>query len=103
MTSDESGRRLHDRATRGETLSAAERSQLEAWITAQDEAEAKLLAPKAIEPALADLRSQVNAALEQSNVVTSAIQRLFSENDTLRRENAALRSRLAAAPVSQPA
>jgi len=103
MISDESGRKLHDLATRGGALSADERTQLEAWIAAQDQAEGNLLSPKRTEPALTDLRAQVDAALEQAGSVTRTIQRLFSENESLRGENDALRNRLAARAVSQAA
>jgi hypothetical protein len=103
MISDDSARRLHDRDTRGAALSADEREALEGWISAQDQAEAKLLSPKSVEPSLADLRSQVESALEQVDEVTSAIRRLFSENDSLRDENSVLRRRLEARAASQPA
>jgi hypothetical protein len=103
MISEDSAKRLHDRDTRGEKLSADEREALEAWISTQDQAEANLLSPKSVGPSLADLRSQVASALEQTDEITSAIRRLFSENDLLRDENAVLRRRLEARAVSQPA
>lgn len=103
MISDDVARRLHDRATRGGALSTDEREALEAWISAQDEAEANRLSPQSVEPSLADLRSQVESTLQQAADVTSAIRRLFSENDALRHDNAVLRRRLEAHAVSQPA
>ena len=103
MISDDSARRLHDQATRGGALSADEQEALEAWISAQDQAEARLLSPKSVKPSLPDLRSQVESALQQADEVTAAIRRLFSENDLLRDENAILRRRLEARAVSQPA
>jgi hypothetical protein len=103
MISDDSARQLHDRATRGGALSADEREALDSWISAQDQAEANLLSPESVEPSLADLRSQVESALQQADEVTSAIRRLFSENDSLRDENAILRKRLEARAISQPA
>jgi hypothetical protein len=43
MISDDSAKQLHDRATRGETLSAEEQKQLENWYASQDTAESKML------------------------------------------------------------
>ena len=103
MISDESGQALHDRASRGDPLRPDERVQLDVWLTAHDQAESELLSPKGVTPALASLRSQVNSAFEQMSVVTRNIQHLAAENDSLRREVAALRSRLAARPLPQPA
>ena len=101
MISDESGQRLHDRATRGEPLSSNERAQLDGWLAAKDVAEGQLLSAQSGESPLAKLRSQVNGALEQVVAVARSLQRISSENDELRREVAALRQRLAAA--AQPA
>jgi hypothetical protein len=100
MISDDSARRLHDKATRGGALSGKEREALEEWTSAQDEAEAKLLSPKSLQPSLAELRSQVESALEQVEAATGVIRRLFSENDSLRNENAALCKRLEIRAVS---
>ena len=41
--SDELGRQLHDRATRGESLSVEEREQLEAWYVLLDRTEMEML------------------------------------------------------------
>ena len=43
MISDEIGKQLHDRATRGEVLTAEEQSQLSKWYAAQDQIENDLL------------------------------------------------------------
>ena len=103
MISDEVGRQLHDRASRGGSLSTEERQQLDAWLSAQDQAEASLLSPQGVDPALADLRGRVDSALEKVGAVTRNIQRLSADNDSLRRENAVLRRQLASRPVSGPA
>ena len=42
-SSDKIGLQLHDRATRGNVLNAAEQTQLQLWYAAQDEEEAKQL------------------------------------------------------------
>lgn len=101
MVPDELGQPLHDRATRGESLSPAERGWLDEWLATQDAAEERLLSNHSAEPSLMQLRVQVNAALDQVGAVTRSLQRVSSENDDLRREIAVLRQRLAAS--AQPA
>ena len=103
MISDEFAQQLHHKASRGGALSPSERAELDAWLAAQDKAESAVLSPRSIEPAVADLRSQVNSALEQVGAATRSIQQLTAENELLRGEIASLRSRMAARPVSQPA
>src|SRR5437879_4238124 len=103
MISDELARQLHDRASRGGPLSPDERQQLDEWLSIQDRAEAQLLSPKSVEPALVALRSQVEAALAQVGTVTRSIQQLCAQNDALRDEIAELRRRLAARPAPQRA
>jgi hypothetical protein len=95
MISDVVGRQLHDRASRGGSLSANERQQLEEWLLAQDHAESNLLSSKGDAPTLADLRSQIDAALEKVAVVTGNIRQLSEGNDVLRNEVGTLRNRLA--------
>ncbi len=46
---------LHDKATRGESLSAGEQAQLDAWYAEQDQAEAHLLTATASPSRLATL------------------------------------------------
>jgi hypothetical protein len=100
---DELARQLHDRATRGEELTPAEKSHLEAWYARQDEEEARLLAKVSPSPTAAGLRNQVNAALAQVVTATQRIQTLADENEALRREIAALQRQLARQPSAQPA
>ena len=94
MVSDEVGVELHERATRGEQLSAEEQAQLEAWYAAQDEAEADLLGSSEVQE-IASLESQVENAAVQLSSVTARIQQVMAENQALRREVAALRKQLA--------
>jgi len=102
MISDELARQLHDKATRGVSLSPAEHARLQEWHAVQDQAESQLLSPRSADPVLASLRSQVDSALEQVGSVTRNIRQLSAENDSLRREIAELRRQLAARRVSQP-
>ncbi len=101
MISDDFAKQLHDRASRGELLSAEEQAQLEEWYALQDNAETKALGLVAAERALATLQAQIDAALAQLMTVTKRIQEIASENEALRREIATLRQQLAQLPSPQ--
>ncbi|MBI4758581.1 MAG: hypothetical protein HY783_06225 [Chloroflexi bacterium] len=103
MISDDIGRKLHDRSSRGETLSAEEQKQLENWYASQDNAESKMLGLTASEKTVASLQTQIDSALAQLMVVTKRIQEVASENEALRREIAALRRQLMQRLGVQPA
>ena len=94
MVSDELGKQLHDRATRGETLSAQERASLETWYAAQDRAEMDALGVSTTDT-VAILQAQVDSVLEQLETAAKRIQELAQENDRLRSEIATLHRRLA--------
>ncbi|MBI4671513.1 MAG: hypothetical protein HY741_07585 [Chloroflexi bacterium] len=96
MITAEQAKRLHARATRGESLTTKEQAQLEEWYTLQDAAESKTLGITAAEKTLATLHVQVDAALAQLTTLTKRIQEVASENEMLRREIATLRQQLAA-------
>ncbi len=87
MTIPEQVKQLHDRASRGEMLTTAERAELEEWYATQDAAESKDLGLNAAEKTLASLQAQIDAALVQLMTVTKRIQEVASENELLRREN----------------
>ena len=94
MVSDALGQRLHDRATRGEKLSATELAELDEWYANRDNAEAADLGTEAVANRLTDLQAQIDAALAQLSAVTRRIQDIAAENDLLRQEIAALRRRV---------
>ena len=94
MVSDELGKQLHDRATRGETLSAQERASLETWYATQDRAEMDSLDLTTTET-VAILQAQVDSVLGQLETAAKRIQELAQENDRLRGEIATLHRRLA--------
>ncbi len=92
--SDSTGEHLHDRATRGETLSAAEEEQLKAWYLEQDAAEAAALNLNSEPKSVLSLRGHVDSALAEIVDITTKIQKVTAENDALRRDNAKLRLQL---------
>jgi len=102
MVSDETGNQLHDRATRGETLTEKEQAQLEAWYRIQDRAEAEELGVTGLAETVAELQAQIDTTLTQLATVTRRIQDITGENEALRRENATLRRQLAQRALSQP-
>ena len=96
---NELGRQLHDRATRGETMTAVEQDQLAAWYARQDVEEGALLAQQTAEAVLTPIEGEIAATLEKIAAVTRQIQVLSAANDHLRRENATLRSQLVSLTV----
>ena len=95
MIEDTIGEKLHDRSTRGGTLSPEEHKLLSAWYTQQDQAEAsQLKAPNLAKADLAELRTQIDAALARIADITKQIQELTAENEKLRQEVIALRRRV---------
>jgi len=103
MVSDDLAPQLHDKATRGQSLSAEERAHLENWYALQDNAESAVLGLTAAEKTSDTLQAHIDAALTQLITVTQRIQEIAAENETLRREIATLRHQLAHLPTPQPA
>lgn len=60
MSTEELAKQLHDKATRGNMLSAAEQAQLEAWYAQQDQEEKAILEratpPRHLQPSRRKLR-----------------------------------------------
>ncbi len=102
MISDDLAQQLHDRATRGEKLSADEQTALESWYAQADDAEKSQLDSASAEQTLISLRGQINATLTQLSTVVKRLQAVAAENDVLRSEIVELRHQLAyvAAPQS---
>jgi hypothetical protein len=103
MSADDLARQLHDRATRGEVLSADEQAQLDLWYARQDQEEAAALARAAPAPSVAEMQAQLDVAVAQLLTVTQRIQTLTAENEAVRREVAALQRQLTQKPTTQPA
>jgi hypothetical protein len=101
MVSDELGRELHDRATRGIALSAHEQASLHEWHAHHDQREIATLAQAAPRGDLVKLRQDVDVALAQLQGVTHRVQVLAGENDALKQEIVTLQRQLKRNP--QPA
>jgi hypothetical protein len=94
MVSNEMGQELHDRATRGMPLSAEEKVRLEEWYAQQDQVESDTLARAGPPGDLVKLRSEVDAALGQLQIVTDRVKTLAGQNETLKQEIATLERQL---------
>ena len=91
---------MHDKATRGAALSAAERERLDAWYAAQDAAEQASLSQPAPGPTVAARRAQI-AAAAQLPVVAQRVHQLAAQNAALQEESAALQHQLARRAASR--
>ena len=103
MSKDEFAQQLHDKATRGESLSAEEEALLQQWYARQDQEEGAMLTRTAPPESVAALQTQVDAALAQLLTVSQRIQALTAENEAVRRDIAALQRLLSQRSTVQPA
>jgi hypothetical protein len=103
MTPEEAGQKLHDRATRGETLTAEEQELLRRWYTHHDQEEMAQLNAAPVPSPLADLQSRVQQATAQVVEQARRIETLTAENAQLRQEVASLQRLLSARLAGQPA
>ncbi len=103
MTDETKAKELHDRATRGETLTTEDQAQLQTWYDEQDQVELQQLGLSASAADDVGLQNQIAAALNQISAATSQIQMLAKENETLRHENLTLRRQLTEQPLLQHA
>lgn len=85
---------LHDRVTRGATLSPEEQHILDAWYTAEDEAEQILLAASGVDPNHAELRVSIRSVMERVLVEAQHTQTLLMQNDLLQRQIDELKQQL---------
>lgn len=87
-------RELHDRATRGHTLTRDEDAQLDAWYAAQDAVEAATLRSVTAPADLHDLQAGVEHVLVRLITTSHQIQELATQNANLRAEIADLQQRV---------
>lgn len=103
MTEEQTGPQLHDRATRGETLSEEEQTRLARWYHEEDEREVKRLGLDRPEGELPDLSVRIEASLVQIRSLTEQLHELSAQNDGLRRDILMLRREVAQRTSTQPA
>lgn len=103
MSPDEIGQKLHDRATRGETLTAEEQEKLRLWYARHDQEEMEQLSAAPVPIQLAELQSRVQQATAKVVVQAQHIEALTAENAQLRQEVATLQRLLSAKLAGQPA
>jgi len=94
MISDELAKQLHDKSTRGKSLSLEEQTLLEQWYAFQDQAESQTLVKSSDKTRLAILQTHVNTALIQLMTVTKQVQEMMTENETLKGEIIQLHNQL---------
>jgi peptidoglycan hydrolase CwlO-like protein len=92
MISEETGKKLHDRVTRGKILSPEERNLLQTWYEAQDEEESRLLS-SGTETETA-LRKQTDSVLIRIGTVSSEIRKTIDDNNMLKEEIRRLQQQL---------
>lgn len=103
VISNDLGRELHDKATRGMTLSAEELAQLQTWCDEQDAQEAAMYAAVPEVTGIDRLQAQIDATLAQLMNMTRRIQEVMLENKALRQEIEGLRRQLIASIPLQKA
>ena len=95
MISSTLAQQLHDKSTRGGTLTVGEQQQLEDWYVSQDLEEQQILGiSEHPEDTILHLRKQIDVALDQLTLMTAHIHTVTSENEGLRREIGRLRHQL---------
>jgi hypothetical protein len=102
MEADELGQQLHDRLTRGAVLSTEEHAQLERWYAQQDQEEDAALTRTPASSTLVRVRTQVDDAIHQLQVVAQRIQTQTTENEAAKQEITALQRQLAQRAAMQP-
>ncbi len=103
MIPDEIGQKLHDRATRGHTLTTEEQEQLRRWYADHDQQEIAQLNAAPAPSQLAELQARVQQATAQVVVQAQRIEVLTAENAQLRQEIASLQRLLLAKVAGHPA
>ena len=94
MKTDDLMQILHDKATRGESLSNTEKEQLDAWYEVQDKLENDLLTKNLSADIGMNRKKQIQIVLTEIADFSNQIKTLIARNDILRRENETLREKL---------
>lgn len=91
MNLEEQAKQLHDRATRGETLSPAEQMVLQNWYDELDREEDLLINKNTNDSDVEGLREQLGELLTELARTASENERIARQNEIIRRENEKLR------------
>lgn len=94
MDSNPTLQQLHDRATRGEAITAEENVRLEQWYAEQDRAEEASLHAPAEPEAAGRIRTQIDATVAELRSAVEHIQSLTAENASVRKQIADLQAEL---------
>lgn len=86
---------LHDRLSRGETLTPDDQQTLEAWYAQQDSAEHALINNAPPSDTIVQLQQQITQTAIQLQAITQQISATIAINETIRNEISALYARLA--------
>lgn len=84
MLTDEIGSQLHDKATRGKSLTSKEHKLLEKWYVEQDNAESKSLNLSVDLKTEHTLKKQIDLILIKIEAATDQIHKLTNENRLLK-------------------
>jgi hypothetical protein len=87
---------------RGQALSADERALLGRWYSGQDRAESQLLGGDSRDEAGGRLQELLSEVLATIADVSTHMAEIVTENDSIRRDSAALRRRIARRSTSEP-
>lgn len=94
---------VHDKATRGEPLTAEEETELAAWYARQDQEEDALLTSSRSSLTADALRAEIENALTNLQAITQQVREQLNENSAFRQEIAALTQQSVQTKMRQPA
>lgn len=103
MINQQRAQALHDKATRGMSLSTEEQAGLEEWYRLQDQEESRALGLTAYAPKVVEVQAQIQTTLVQVAAFVQRLQEIAAENDRLKQENSLLRRQLAYQPPAMQA
>jgi len=86
---------LHDRLTRGESLSEEEYQAVQAWYAEQDQLERSLINRQQSSDVIAQLQQEISQTAHQLEIITQQMTTTISANTALRQEISRLQARLA--------
>ncbi len=96
------GKSLHDRATRGDSLSNDEQMLLDVWYMAEDDAERDLLQNAEVIPDVGQLRSDIAATLARVVEEAQQVKTLLVQNEMLYREVKELKRQVSTSKLAAP-